>query len=38
MTRLKVVFPFLILLVEERRVTDKRVWLFINDGVLFRMF
>jgi len=38
MTRLKIVFPSLILLVGERRVTDKKVWLSINDGVLLRMF
>jgi len=38
MTRLKVVFPFLILLVGESRVTNKKVWLSINDGVLLRMF
>jgi len=38
MTRLKVVFSFLILLVRERRVTDKKVWLSINDGVLLCMF
>jgi len=38
MTRLKVVFSFLILLAVERRMTDKRVWLSVNDGVLLRMF
>jgi len=38
MTRLKVVFPFLILLAGERRVTDKNVWLSVHDGVLLRMF
>jgi len=38
MSRLKVVFPFLILLARERRVIDKKVWLFVDDGVLLRMF
>jgi len=38
MTRLKVVFPFLIVLARERKVTDERVWLSVDDGVLFRMF
>jgi len=38
MTRLKVVFPFLILLAWVRRVTDKKVWLSVDDGVLLRMF
>jgi len=38
MTRSKVVFPFLILMVWGRKGDRQKVWLFVDDGVLPCMF